>query len=392
MGTGFISTSMKRQPLTNKILFVDDEESILQGFKLTVGRNYEISVASSGKKGLELYDRDGPFAVVVSDFAMPEMNGAEFLGELRKRDSSVVTMLLTGEANIEEVSEVVSSGGIFRLLNKPCSSEKLKRNVEEALRQYNLIRAEKELLEETLNGSITALISLFSASKPLFFGRAQRVKKLAVKVAEKMEMEDVWCIELATIFSYLGYLTLPDSELEKIYNAEELSPEVQMIISGFPAFVEDILSRIPRIKRVSKIVALLAEDNFLSDREKKKEGLAASVIRLAQTYENCLSRGMGKKDILDGIKKHTEQYSPRILKTLGDVLEQTQAPTQKLRIKCSDLKEGMRLQEELRLPNGTLVAPKGMEVTYHFIRMIDNYVVSYFGNPFPSKIEVIQSS
>ena len=52
----------------------------------------------------------------------------------------------------------------------------------------------------------------------------------------------------------------------------------------------------------------------------------------------------------------------------------------------------MRLQEELRLPNGTLVAPKGMEVTYHFIRMIDNYVISYFGNPFPNKIEVTQSS
>ena len=132
---------MKRQPLTNKILFVDDEESILQGFKLTVGRHYEISVASSGKEGLDVYDRDGPFAVVVSDFAMPEMNGAEFLGELRKRDSSAVTMLLTGEANFEEVSEVVSFGGIFRLLNKLCSSEKLKRNVEEALRQYNLIRA-----------------------------------------------------------------------------------------------------------------------------------------------------------------------------------------------------------------------------------------------------------
>ena len=61
---------------------MDDEESILQGFKLTLGRKYEISVASSGKEGLEIYDRDGPFAVVVSDFSMPEMNGAEFLGEL----------------------------------------------------------------------------------------------------------------------------------------------------------------------------------------------------------------------------------------------------------------------------------------------------------------------
>ena len=83
-------------------------------------------------------------------------------------------------------------------------------------------------------------------------------------------MEDMWCIELATVFSYLGYLTLPDDELEKIYNGEEVSPEVKMIISGFPAFVEEILSRIPRIKRVSKIVALLAEDNFLADREKKR--------------------------------------------------------------------------------------------------------------------------
>jgi len=54
---------MKRQPLTNKILFVDDEESILQGFKLTVGRHYEISVASRAKRD-RVYDRDGPFACV----------------------------------------------------------------------------------------------------------------------------------------------------------------------------------------------------------------------------------------------------------------------------------------------------------------------------------------
>ena len=382
---------MKRHPLTNRILFVDDEESILQGFKLTLGRKYEISVASSGKEGLEIYDRDGPFAVVVSDFSMPEMNGAEFLGELRQRGSSAVTMLLTGVANFEEVSEVVSSGGIFRLLNKPCSSEKLKENLEQALRQYNLIRAEKELLEETLNGSVSALISLFSASKPLFFGRAQRVKKLAVKLADRLGMDDIWRIELATVFSYLGYLTLPDNELEKIYNGEEVSPEVQMIMSGFPAFVEDILSRIPRIKRVSKIVSLLAEDEFMAGREKQTEGLAASVIRLAQTYENCLSRGMGKKEILDGIREQTERYSTEILQTLAEVLEQSQTSTEKLRVECSDLKEGMRLQEELRLPNGTLVAPKGMEVTHHFIRMIDNYVISYFGNPFPNKIEVSNS-
>ena len=167
------------------------------------------------------------------------MNGAEFLGELRQRGSSAVTMLLTGVANFEEVSEVVSSGGIFRLLNKPCSSEKLKENLEQALRQYNLIRAEKELLEETLNGSVSALISLFSASKPLFFGRAQRVKKLAVKLADRLGMDDIWRIEFATFF-LLGLSDSPDNELEKFTTEKGFpgSPNdhewISRICGGYP--------------------------------------------------------------------------------------------------------------------------------------------------------------
>ncbi len=40
----------------------------------------------------------GSFAVVVSDFQMPGMNGAEFLKEIRAMDAEVVTMLLTGAA------------------------------------------------------------------------------------------------------------------------------------------------------------------------------------------------------------------------------------------------------------------------------------------------------
>ena len=66
-----------------KILFVDDEESILKGVKLNLGRTYDISTASSGRDALSLLEEEEPFQVIVSDFAMPGMNGADFLEKVR---------------------------------------------------------------------------------------------------------------------------------------------------------------------------------------------------------------------------------------------------------------------------------------------------------------------
>ena len=131
-----------------KILFVDDEESILRGVKLNLGRTYDISTASSGRDALSLLEEEEPFQVIVSDFAMPGMNGADFLEKVREQDKEVVTLLLTGQANFDDLCEVVRRGEIFRLLGKPCPPEILSRNLEQALKQYALIRSEKELLEK----------------------------------------------------------------------------------------------------------------------------------------------------------------------------------------------------------------------------------------------------
>ena len=92
-----------------KILFVDDDELVLSGINLTLGRNYSVYTASSGMEGLEVFRKDGPFAVVVSDFNMPQMDGSEFLREVRKLDKEVVTMLLTGAANFADASGAFGS-------------------------------------------------------------------------------------------------------------------------------------------------------------------------------------------------------------------------------------------------------------------------------------------
>ena len=63
----------------NKVLIVDDEEAILKGIKLNLGREFSISTAKESQEALEIVREQGPFDVVVSDMRMPGMDGATLL-------------------------------------------------------------------------------------------------------------------------------------------------------------------------------------------------------------------------------------------------------------------------------------------------------------------------
>src|SRR5689334_1313952 len=70
--------------MADKILFVDDEPILLQGYQRLLRKEFPISSAMGGAAGLLMVRHEGPFAVVISDMRMPEMNGVEFLSKVRE--------------------------------------------------------------------------------------------------------------------------------------------------------------------------------------------------------------------------------------------------------------------------------------------------------------------
>jgi len=374
---------------TSKILFVDDDELVLSGLTLTVGRKYDISTAISGMEGLEVFEKEGPFAVIVSDFNMPQMDGSEFLREIRQKDKEVVTMLLSGGANFNEVSDAVRRGGIFRLIGKPCPTELMVENLDQALKQYRTIRAEKDMLEQTMNGVVRAITTILAASKPLFFGRSERVKQLAFDLAKKLNLTEDWRLELASTFSYLGYLTLPDEVQEKLYNNEDVPDEIMDVVKVFPNFANGILKAIPRLEEITPIISRIDEDYEAPDPDDGDSAKLASLIRLAKHYERYASDGYSRTDIFGILDKSTEVYLPGGLEALRKIKDYSKGEAEVEEVSIDKLKSGMRILQELRLPNGTLVAPKGSKVDQHFIKVVENYVISYFGNPFPDRIKVV---
>ena len=119
--------------MNNKILCVDDEEAILRGFTLNLRNKFDLHLASDGKEGLELFQREGGFAVVLSDMRMPNMNGAEMLAKIKQLDNEVVTVLLTGHTDFESAMAAVNEGNVFRAF-QALSSRNFKKSIKRCYR------------------------------------------------------------------------------------------------------------------------------------------------------------------------------------------------------------------------------------------------------------------
>ena len=68
--------------MTERVLFVDDDPQILNAFRRGLRKRLDLHTAEGGKAGLEALEKEGPFAVVVSDQQMPEMDGITLLREV----------------------------------------------------------------------------------------------------------------------------------------------------------------------------------------------------------------------------------------------------------------------------------------------------------------------
>lgn len=130
------------------ILLVDDEENVTQGLKRSLRKEpYTVHTASSGADALEILQQQD-IKVVVSDERMPGMSGHEFLAELRQRYPEVISIMLSGQADLEAVVKAVNEGEIYRFLFKPCRAEELIATINQALKHKELLDRSRWLLAE----------------------------------------------------------------------------------------------------------------------------------------------------------------------------------------------------------------------------------------------------
>ena len=361
-----------------KVLCVDDDQNILAGFKRALRKQFHVDTALDGQLGLDSISKQGPYAVIVSDLRMPGMDGVEFLAKAKEHSPDSARILLTGFADVNSAMEAVNEGNIFRFLSKPCTPEALAKALTAGIRQYRLVRAEKELLEKTLSGSIKVLTDVLALSNPVAFSRASLIRKYVVDLTSQLGLAETWQFEISSLLSQIGCITLPSTALESLYRREPLKTTEKRQFDEHPSVGSALIANIPRLDAVAEIVAY---------QEKRYDGsgvpedsvkgndipLGSRLLKVAADILVLESAGISKRRAVSRLKQRNGWYDPSILAAMEEIA-QTETIYQPRKVSVSELVPGMIISEDINTQGGVLLVGKGNEVTWLMCRRLNNFV------------------
>lgn len=372
--------------MSRKVLFVDDEKNVLSGLRRQLRSKFDVVVALGGAEGLKAIKEQGPFAVIVSDMRMPEMNGVEFLREAEKVAPDSVRMMLTGNADQETAVQAVNQGNVFRFFSKPCATEDLEAGLNAGIKQHELITAEQDLLQKTLSGSIKVLLDIVRLTDNGLVGNPERLRDLARAVAMEMGVPGVWRIEMAAMLSPIGMLTVPPDIVAKVTAAEDLTPDERILIEQIPETSRDLIGHIPRLEEVAAI-AYYQRKGFdgsgfpADDTAGAKIPAGARILHvLNDLIALCGSRAPSDTEFKT-MRSRRGRYDEAVLELVRQMIESGKLPwgadeggDGKVLVSVRAFREGDTLAEELKTSDGVVLLAAGEELSQAQVKKLANLV------------------
>ena len=369
--------------MKERILLVDDEPNVLSGYKRHLRRDYNVFLAEGGPQALSMIASEVPFAVVVSDMKMPEVNGIAVLAAVAKRHPDTVRVMLTGDADQRTAIDAVNQGNIFRFLTKPCTPDTMAATLEAAVRQFRLVRAEQELLTKTLSGSVNLMVQMMSLTNPKAFGQASRVRRYARDIANRLKLKNAWEVEIAAMLSQIGCIAIPSEILEKVTDGIRLNPTEQRMWDEHPDTGRDLVRKIPRLEGAAELIALQRYQEL-----NNSIPMGARVLKVVLDHDALATTTSPPEALHAMLREHPEQYDPVVLKALSELVTSSYVTKE---VHIIGLHEGMVFDENVQTLTGSVLIAKGQEVTESLMNRLRNFERSTHGVQQPIRVRCYSS-
>ncbi|WP_073260793.1 HD domain-containing phosphohydrolase [Cryptosporangium aurantiacum] len=358
---------------------VDDEPRVLDGVRRNLASHYTIETALSGADGIAILEHNrhstDPFAVIVSDMMMPQMNGAQFLAKAHEITPDAVLMILSGQADLPSTIAAVNESSLFRFIAKPCSPHGLRSSIDDALRQYQLVHAERELLQKTLAGSVDVLAQLLSLGNPDAYSRTTRTSRITDTAARTLRLGHVWELRAAAKLSQIGLVAIPPDVVERVETGANPTPDETTMYATHPQVAHDLLIRIPRMERVARWISLQNSDGdhpAADDEEAQCIDVLAVATKFVAARQNA-EEPTATARRLTGTCRHRPDVIQAVLHAATTVAT-TQGEIRELTVR--DLRLGQVFQHDVLATTGTVLVRKGDTVTEAVKIRLTNFATS----------------
>lgn len=292
----------------NRVLFVDDEPSILRSVERTFqDTDLRILTADSAEQALEILLQE-KIAVVVSDNRMPGMSGIDLLTRVRTLSPDTVRIMMTAFADLPTAIAAINNSEVFRFITKPWANDDLITVVREGVARYRIV-SELQDGDESRYLPIAQAIEL---KDPYTRGHCDRVASYAVSLSEALGLSETLTREIRfgswlhdcgkigvpeAILNYEGGLPVDQFEVIKQHPlwGSEVARQARMSLtivniilhhherydgSGYPSGLRG--DQIPIEARIVTIADVF--DALNTDRPYRKAYEGAHVLRIMQEF------------------------------------------------------------------------------------------------------------
>lgn len=333
--------------------------------------------AGGGVQALAEMEGAAEFAVIVADLRMPEMDGVTLFERTRDLCPDSTRVLLTGHADLETSLAAINDGRVFRLLLKPCPPESLRQTLLAGAEQYRLVKAERELLEETLWGCVRTLSEVLSITSPAAFGRTMRLLSTVREFSLLLGCRSRWEIEVPTMLSQIGAVTLPNDTADRLYFGRPMRSDEDEMVARLPQVAGDLLANIPRLETVREIL-LYQNKNFDGSGwpEGSIQGEAipwgARVLKIVLDHDDLETRGESPAEAIESMRNRSGWYDPQLLDRFALLCGAPETAQEIREVSIGQLQTGMVFREDVRTSSGVLLIARGQAVTPGLIRRLTN--------------------
>ena len=363
--------------MTSRVLIIDDDAHLLSSFRRQLSGYFDLEIAQGGRQGIDTViaaqqDRK-PFAVVVSDMRMPELDGIETLVRIKEIAPDTIRMMLTGNADQQTAIDAVNLGQIFHFYNKPVSPEYLANGIRTGIEQYRLVTAERELLEKTLSGSISLLCDVMSLNDPAAARISARLHDYVRRLTIEFNMPQRWVLEIAARLAPLGKAMIPMEIQAKLRSGARLDEVERSVVDQSPETARHLIANIPRLAKVAEIIYLQDRgfdgsgfpDNGPKGADIPLDARLLKILKDLAAIVETSDTGVASPQAFAEMNKRKQVYDPQLLSRVRLCLEREAAerPANLLRVPLADLKPGHVLASDVKLSNGHQIFPSGITIS-----------------------------
>lgn len=361
-----------------KLLFVDDEPDLLAFYRQVFERDFTVTVFSRAQAALEHLVEDPGYAVIVSDFSMPGMDGIEFLSAAREVAPHAVRIMLTGFASEETAISAVNRGDIFKFLRKPTRIAEFSSAMRAAVQRHEVEATERDLLEKTLRGSIEMLTQALSLASPLIFGRSAGLKNDMAQLARHLRVGPIWELEAAAMLCELGLLTQPNTIMDGIVEHQPMTTAEDPSWHRQAGIAADLVRRVPRLERVADSIQFQYRNydgtGYPDDIPLAGDDIpiGARMLRILKDLRSSMDPGVDRNRVIASMRGQAGRYDPQIL----DLLATTEPPLQAPDIRTASvfsIEAGVILAKDIKSRAGNLIMRRGQEISPYLAQKLHHF-------------------